>query len=135
MALIEQIQGIFYSFSCAFLLCAMYSFFNRIFYRLKKSILRIIIQINLGILFGLIYFVGLVIINNGVLSVYFVLFFILGFFIYQHWYSVFFLNIYERIVKKIKILISPITFCLKKIHVILIKVKKVMKWQTVEEKE
>lgn len=134
MELTEQIRGIFFSFFCAFFMCLIYTFLNRIMYRFKLTIIRIVIQLMVGSVFGLLYYFGLVIINDGIISIYFIVFFCLGYFVFQTYYCHKWLITLEKIIMLIKFILTPIYFLFRKFRGIMSKVKKVIKWQEVEEK-
>ena len=79
MDLIKQLQGISYSLVFGFLFTFVYSLINRVFYKYHKSIFRYFIQIIVGIVFGYCYYLGLLVINNGVIRGYFIISLLVGF--------------------------------------------------------
>ena len=52
MNLVEQIQVIGYSLVFGFVFTFAYSLINRMFYKYHQRLIRIVIQITIGILFG-----------------------------------------------------------------------------------
>ena len=77
MDLVKQIQGISYSLVFGFTFTFIYSLINRLFYKYHKRIFRLILQIVIGIIFGYLYYLGLLVINNGVVRIYLDMFSIL----------------------------------------------------------
>lgn len=128
MELIEQVQGVVYSFVFGILFSFLYSFINRLFYRYKKAIFRFIIQIMIGGGFGFLYYYGLLVINNGVLRIYFIISIIMGYIIYENYYALGSLIIIEKIIIIIKKILTPIYFIFHKANAIMRKIKKVIKW-------
>lgn len=129
MSLITQLQGVVFSFVFSLLFNAVYSFINRVFYRYRKGIVRFILQIFIGATFGFIYYYGLLIINDGIIRMYFVVSLIMGYIVYEHYYAIPILIIIERLMKIIKKLLRPIYFILNKIRGIIKKMKKrVKRW-------
>lgn len=128
MELVTQLQGIVYSVVYGLLFSFIYSFINRLFYRYKKKIFRFIIQVCIGVLFGFTYYYGLIAINNGVLRIYFIFSIIVGYIIYENYYALPSLIVIENIIKMLKKVLRPIYFFFHKIHGIIKKVKKVIKW-------
>ncbi|WRK53436.1 spore cortex biosynthesis protein YabQ [Coprobacillaceae bacterium CR2/5/TPMF4] len=87
MDLIKQLQGISYSLVFGFLFTFVYSLINRVFYKYHKSIFRYFIQIIVGIVFGYCYYIGLLVINNGVIRGYFIISLLVGYVLYLNYYS------------------------------------------------
>lgn len=129
MSLLQQVQGVIYSFCSGLFFSMIYAFINRLFYRFNKSIFRTFIQIILGSFFGFIYYFGFVYINNGIIRIYYMIFFIGGYFIYHLYYAYHWLVFIEYIMKYIKIILFPLLFIFRNIRGILLKVKKVITWQ------
>lgn len=128
MELVTQLQGVVYSAVFGLFFSFVYSFINRLLYRYKKKILRFIIQVGIGIGFGFTYYAGLIAINNGICRVYYIISIIVGYIIYENYYALPSLIVIENIVKMLKKVIRPIYFFFHKIHGIIKKVKKVIKW-------
>lgn len=128
MDLVKQLQGVVYSAVYGLLFSFIYSFINRLFYRYKKKIIRFIIQVCVGVLFGFTYYYGLIVINNGVIRIYFIISILIGYIIYEQYYALPSLIVIENIMKIIKQVLRPMYFFFHKIHVIINKVKKVVKW-------
>lgn len=129
MRLLTQFQGVVYSFVYSLLFSFVYSFINRLFYRYKKKIFRFILQVCIGISFGLAYYYGLLVINNGVIRVYYFIGLAMGYIIYENYYAFHVLIWMEKSMKGLKKLLSPIFFIFSKIRVILKKTKKkVRQW-------
>ncbi len=128
MKLVQQLQGVAYSFIFGLLFSFVYGFINRLFYKYRKGIIRFILQIFIGLAFGFIYYYGILIINNGVIRLYFIASIIMGYIIYEHYYALPLLIIIERIIKVIKRILKPIYFIFNRLRVIMKKMKKVIKW-------
>lgn len=128
MELVKQLQGVVYSAIYGLLFSFIYSFINRLFYRYKTKIIRCILQVCIGVLFGLTYYYGLIAINNGVIRIYFIISILIGYIIYEHYYALPSLIVIENIMKMIKKVLRPMYFIFDKIHVIIKKMKKVIKW-------
>ena len=70
MDLLIQFQCLFYSFVYGFVMTGVYHIINRFLYKVP-CVIRYLFQIVIGISFGVLYFYGLVIINDGILRLYF----------------------------------------------------------------
>lgn len=116
MTSIQQIQTMVYGFVSSLLLCMIYAFVNRLFYRLQHTIRRLSIQLIIMIGLGYLFYVGLVFINGGVLRFYIGIAFILGYLFYQLYYASGWLVFLEYIIKIIKKICFPIYFISKKIY-------------------
>jgi hypothetical protein len=108
----------------------IYHIINRLLYGIPW-VLRYIIQVLLGWGIGVLYFYGLVMINQGIIRFYFFVLLFLGYLFYQKYYAynlLFYLEICVRILKR---LISPFIFFFYKINAIIQKrVKRVkLKWR------
>lgn len=128
MDLIKQLQGISYSLVFGFLFTFVYSLINRVFYKYHKSIFRYFIQIIVGIVFGYCYYIGLLVINNGVIRGYFIISLLVGYVLYLNYYSYYMFFVIEAIVKMLKYILSPIIFIFRKINGIIRRMKKVIRW-------
>jgi hypothetical protein len=127
MKLLNQFQGVVYSFVYSILFSFLYSFINRLFFKYKKNILRYLLQICIGIIFGVTYYYGLLIINHGILRLYYFVGLVMGYIIYENYYAFYMLLWLEKVMKIIKKLLSPIIFIFQKFHGILKAVKKKVK--------
>ncbi|MFQ6792817.1 spore cortex biosynthesis protein YabQ [Thomasclavelia sp.] len=128
MDLINQLQGISYSLVFGFLFTFVYSLINRVFYKYHQSIFRYIIQIITGVVFGYLYYLGLLVINNGVIRFYFIISMLFGYLVYLNYYSYYMFYVIEAVVKMLKYILSPIIFIFKKINGIIKRMKKVIRW-------
>ena len=111
MDLVKQIQGISY-----------------LFYKYHKRIFRLILQIVIGIIFGYLYYLGLLVINNGVVRIYFIISMVIGYVLYLNYYSYYMFFLIEIIVSMLKYLLRPIIFIFRKISGIIKRMKRVVKW-------
>lgn len=130
MDLLVQFQCLFYSFVYGFIMSGIYHILNRFLYKVP-CILRYMFQIIIGMSFGILYFYGLVIINDGILRLYFFLMIFIGYLFYQKYYAYHLLYYLEKVVFFIKKIISPFIFFFHRISVIIQKrMRKVKeKWQ------
>lgn len=128
MDLVKQIQGIGYSFVFGFIFTFVYSLVNRLLYKYHKYIFRHFLQIIIGIVFGYIYYLGLLKINNGIIRGYFVVSVLAGYILYLNYYGYYMFFVIEAIVKIIKYFLRPIIFIFRKVNGIMKSIKKVMRW-------
>ncbi|WP_353505760.1 hypothetical protein [Thomasclavelia cocleata] len=90
--------------------------------------MRLFLQIIIGIIFGYIYYLGLLRINNGVIRLYFFISMLIGYILYLNYYSYYMFFLIELIVRMIKYILRPIIFIFRKVNGIMKRVKRVMKW-------
>ena len=135
MNLLTQFQSVVYSFIFSLFASFIYSFVNRLVYRFKKTILRLIIQVILGMILGFLYYGGLVVINHGILRFYYIIALAFGYIMYQNYYAFYCLLWIEKLIRKIKKLLSPIYFFYRRFCGILRTAKKRVKQWLKEKKE
>jgi len=130
MDLLKQFQCLFYSFLYGFVMSGVYHVINRLLYRIPRF-LRYLCQVMIGCLFGILYFYGLVILNDGILRFYFFVMIFMGYLFYQKYYAYSFLCYLEMFVRIFKRIFSPFLFFFQFINGILRKrIKKVkLRWQ------
>lgn len=130
MNLLVQFQCLFYSFCFGFVMSGVYHVVNRILYKIFRFV-RYVLQVLIGLLFGFIYFYGLVILNDGILRLYFFVMIFLGYLFYQKYYAYHLLYDLEIIIRIFKRIISPFIFFFRYINGIIQKrVKKVkLRWR------
>lgn len=130
MDLLTQFQCLFYSFVFGFVMSGIYHIVNRFLYKIFK-IIRYLLQILIGWSFGLLYFYGLVILNDGILRLYFFVMIFIGYLFYQKYYAYYVLYHLEIIVRILKRIIAPFHFFFRYVNGIIQKrVKKVkLRWQ------
>lgn len=109
MSLIVQFQCLFYSFLFGFVMTGVYHIMNRLLYGIPMF-LRYICQCLIGICFGMLYFYGLVFLNEGILRLYFFIFMLMGYLLYSHYYAYYLLYFLEKIVSIFKRIFSPFIF-------------------------
>lgn len=114
----------------------VYHVINRLLYKIPRF-LRYVIQVFLAIALGVLYFYGLVIINDGILRFYFFVMIFLGYLFYQKYYAYYLLYDLEKLVFIFKRIISPFIFFFSKINDIILKrIRKVRKkWQKNKENQ
>lgn len=130
MDLLVQFQCVFYSFLFGFVMSGFYHVLNRLFYHVY-ALFRVLFQVVIGIGFGMLYFGGLVYLNDGILRFYFFIFLFIGYLFYQKYYAYYLLYAIEKVVYFIKQILAPFIFFFHKINVIILKrMRKVrLKWQ------
>ncbi|WP_028042800.1 spore cortex biosynthesis protein YabQ [Candidatus Stoquefichus massiliensis] len=130
MDLLVQFQCLFYSFGYGFVMSGVYHIINRLLMRIP-IFMRYLIQVGIGFGFGILYFYGLVILNDGILRFYFFMMMFLGYLFYQKYYAYYLLYHLEIFVRILKRIIAPFIFFFRYINGIIQKrVKKVkLKWQ------
>jgi hypothetical protein len=89
MTLNDQIQSFVYSILIGMVFTFIWSFFNRVFYKLKGTFRRLVFEAVLFSMFGVVYYYLLFLINNGVLNIYLPLGLLVGVVIYQLYYVAF----------------------------------------------
>ena len=115
MSLIVQFQCLFYSFLFGFVMTGVYHIMNRLLYGVPMF-LRYICQCLIGICFGMLYFYGLVFLNEGILRLYFFIFMLMGYLLYSHYYAYYLLYFLEKIVSIFKRIFSPFIFFFRYIN-------------------
>jgi hypothetical protein len=109
MTLNDQIQSFVYSILIGMVFTFIWSFFNRVFYKLKGTFRRLVFEAVLFSMFGVVYYYLLFLINNGVLNIYLPLGLLVGVVIYQLYYAPKLLLSFERLICYIKSkIIKPI---------------------------
>lgn len=133
MSLLQQFQCLFYSFSYGFIISGIYHIINRLLYKIPK-VIRYLFQAFIGICFGVLFFYGLVLINDGILRFYFFIMIFLGYLFYQKYYAFYLLYYLELMITIFKRILKPFIFFFRRINVIIQrKVKRVKKkWRKKE---
>jgi len=123
-------QCLFYSFLYGFVMTGLYHVVNRFLMKVPR-IIRYLLQVIIGCLWGILYFYGLVLLNDGILRLYFFVFIFMGYMFYSRYYAYFLLYFLEKIVYVIKRILAPFFFFFHSINVIIQKrIKKVrLKWR------
>ena len=130
MTLLVQFQCLFYSFLFGFVMSGVYHIMNRFLY-VVPTFIRYLFQVIIGCFFGILYFYGLVILNDGILRLYFFVLIFIGYLFYQKYYAFSLLYYLEKFVLLLKRIIAPFVFFFRYINGIIQKrVKKVkLKWR------
>ena len=129
MTLTVQLQSIAFSFFFGFFFSGFYSFINRLFYRYRKRLIRYFLQVIVGFLVGLLYFLGMVKINDGIIRFYYFIALLIGYLFYEINYAMYCLILLERFMKLLKKILLPLLLVFRKIHgIIKIIRKRVKKW-------
>lgn len=130
MSLLIQFQCLFYSFVYGFVMSGVYHVFNRLLYKVPRLI-RYLLQVIIGFGFGIIYFYGLVILNEGILRLYFFVMIFIGYLFYSKYYAYYVLCFIEKVVMFLNRIFAPFFFFFQYINGIIQKrVKKVrLRWR------
>lgn len=130
MDLLTQFQCLFYSFLFGFVMSGLYHVVNRFLYKVP-IIIRYLLQVMIGCGFGFLYFYGLVILNDGILRLYFFVLIFVGYLFYQRYYAYYVLFHLEILVRILKRIIAPFIFFLRFVNGIIQKrARKVkLRWQ------
>lgn len=132
MNLITQLQGVGYSFVCGLIFTFCYHLTGFYIFKIKYCILRLALQVVAGIVFAGGYYSGLLIINDGILRLYFLMMFVFGYIVYQNFFSEKCYGVIVGIDKSISLLLLPIKIVFCKINGIIKHTKKVIRWRKQE---
>ena len=134
MNLIQQVQGVVYSFVFGMVFTFIYYLINSCFFT-TKQLFRYFFSVVIGIMFGSAYYLGLLIINEGIIRFYFIVAIVCGYVIYQNYYSDKMMIVIIKLKRTIKRLLKPIVFICRKINVIIMFTRRKIKWQKKESKK
>lgn len=135
MPLIVQIKSLIISLFLGLIISFLYSLINRLTYRFKNTVIRYVIEILMMAFFSFCYVMVNVYVNDGQINFYMILFLIIGAILYERFYAIYLLYLFEGLMRIIKIIFSPVLFIFDLIYGILKKVKRrVKKWQRKKEK-
>lgn len=129
MNLITQIQGIGYSFSYALIASFFYHVINRTIIKVKWKVMKIILEILVGINFATGYYLGLIFINEGIIKLYFILVMIFGYLIYELYFHQNLIGVIDFVTKYVKCVFLPIRFVFRKFNDIMKNTKRVIMWK------
>ena len=129
MSLIVQIKSLIISLFLGLIISFLYSLINRLTYRFKNTVIRYVIEIMMMAFFSFCYVMINVYVNDGLINFYMILFLIAGAILYERFYAIYLLYLFEGLMRIIKIIFSPVLFIFDLIYGILKKVKRrVKKW-------
>lgn len=135
MLLIVQIKSLIISLFLGLIISFLYSLINRLTYRFKNTVIRYVIEIMMMAFFSFCYVMINVYVNDGLINFYMILFLIAGAILYERFYAIYLLYLFEGLMRIIKIIFSPVLFIFDLIYGILKKVKRrVKKWRRKKEK-
>ena len=100
-----------------------YHIMNRFLY-VVPTFIRYLFQVIIGCFFGILYFYGLVILNDGILRLYFFVLIFIGYLFYQKYYAFSLLYYLEKFVLLLKRIIAPFRFFFRYINGIIQKKSK-----------
>lgn len=135
MSLITQLQGVGYSFVFGLLFTFVYHFISFYIFKIKYRFFRYIMQIIVGIVFAGHYFIGLLVINDGVIRAYFLCVVVMGYIVYQNLFSEKLYPVIVLLNKSIRFILTPLRIVFCKINGIIEHTKKVIRWQNQESKK
>lgn len=135
MSLIVQIKSLIISLFLGLIISFLYSLINRLTYRFKNTVIRYVIEIMMMAFFSFCYVMINVYVNDGLINFYMILFLIAGAILYERFYAIYLLYLFEGLMRIIKIIFSPVLFIFDLIYGIFKKVKRrVKKWRRKKEK-
>ncbi len=135
MPLLNQFQAFMGSILFGALILFSWSAFNRLFYRCRFLIIRLLFEIVFFLITVISYFAFLCNFTEGVLNIFYLLGLALGAFLYYRFYAVYFDNFFEKIAKHIeKNIIMPCKLKKKK-FIAIIRHRKKRKEKTHEQEE
>lgn len=124
MSLFIQFKCLYYSFCYGFFMMFFYCLLNRVFFKLKW--LSYIIQFCIGVILGVMYYNGLVLLNYGIIRMYFFVMLFLGYLFFMDFYKSYTLLLIEKMAKYASKIKSSIDFFFKRINAIIPKRKGLM---------
>ena len=127
MDLVIQLQGIGYSFVYGIVFTFVYYFLYSHLIKIKIKFIYFIMQGCLGIVFAIIYFIGLLKINEGIIRAYFLISMLAGYVIYQNLMHENMCILITKINKKLTLLFRPVHFVFLKFNAIIGSIKKRVK--------
>lgn len=134
MPLIIQIKSLIISLFLGMVISFLYSFINRLTYKFKKRLIRYLIEIIMMAFFSFCYVMVNVVVNDGQINIYMILCLIIGAILYERYYAIYLLYLFEGIINIIRVIFSPLIFIFDKIYGILKQVKeRVRRWRKKEE--
>lgn len=116
MTLFEQFQVFLGSIFLGMLFLSIWSFFNTLFYKYKKSLIRLPFEILLFTALAFIYHQFLVVVCNGILNIFYPLALFIGALVYQKFYAKIINGFNSRLIMKIKKVIKNLLKKLKSIY-------------------
>lgn len=126
-----QLKSLVYMLFAGFMYALLYSFYNRLFYAWRKSIVIYILEIAVQATLAFLVYTGLYFVNHGILNIYLFVIFLIGIYIYLNFYSTLFLSTFEVFMRFLGKLVAPIRIVYLKIFGIIRKHKgsRMKKWQ------
>lgn len=124
MDLVTQLQGIGYSFVYGIVFTFVYYFLYSYLIKIKIKFIYFIMQGCFGIVFAIIYFIGLLKINEGIIRAYFLISMLAGYVIYQNLMHENMCILIIKINKKLTPLFRPAHFVFLKFNAIIRSIKK-----------
>ena len=127
--ILTHIQCIYYSFIFGMFCSMCYQIVDRLIIHFILFIKCIIQMINAFVL-SLIYYYGMVLIDEGVLRIYYFIFILMGYLFYRKYYAMSIYLYVEKLIYVIKKILKPFIFVFVKINVIMKSARKVKyKWR------
>lgn len=135
MNLITQLQGVGYSFVFGLIFTFCYHLISFYLFKIKYRLFRYGLQAVTGIAFAGCYYSGLLIINDGIVRMYFLVFMVMGYIVYQNLFSdrcYYFIMIID---KGIRFVLLPLRIVFCTINGIIVHTKKVIRWPKAKSKK
>lgn len=129
MNLIVQLQGVGYSFVFGLIFTFCYHLISFYLFKIKYRIIRCSLQAVSGFVFAGCYYFGLLMINDGIVRLYFLVFIMMGYIVYQNLFSHFCFVLIVKITQIVKMVLLPLRIVFCTINGIIIHTKKVIRWQ------
>lgn len=133
MSLSLQFLSLVISFTYGLIMAFIYSLVNRLFFVLRHTLIRYLVEMVMMAMFSFLYVMVNVYINDGQINLYMILCLILGLMSYERYYAIYCLYYMEYIMKGINYIFRPVVFIFKKICAIFNRIgKKVGQWHKKE---
>lgn len=100
MSLYISFKCLYYSFCYGFMMMFFYCLLKRIVFRFV--LLNILVQFMTGVLLGVVYFYGLVLLNYGIVRLYFFVMLFLGYLFFMRYYKNYVMTYIEIIVQYVR---------------------------------
>lgn len=124
MTLSQQFQILLFSFLYGFFIMMLFDLFNRILFRQKGKLIRLVLEIIFFTLSSFVYFILHLFISNAIFNIFLPIFLLIGIFTYIYTLQPYFLVLYDKIVHHYANKFHTIWLSfLKKIDIIKVKIQ------------
>lgn len=114
-----QLQSLIFMVFMGWVYGLAYSLFNRLFYIFRNKIIIYVLEILFHATFMGGLFAGLFTLQYGVMNLYLWLAFFFGLYLYLRLYSLFFLKLFESLMKFLQLFIRPLKIAYSKLFAII----------------